>query len=179
MSIHKLIASSSPSPLGALRRSGASIGDFHGATFDEELPMPAAVVFYSAVHCVSCVPTHVEHFGRAWLHVDEQIPAAEERRHGMNTGRAVRADRSQVGDAAFEPLLPEGSEIRRGGGESGPRCRRLHLFGGAGLGEGAGGGAGTGILTPGASGMSGTSVTRVTKCRVSPKQEVGSPTFSS
>jgi hypothetical protein len=36
-----------------------------------------------------------------------------------------------------------------------------------------------GTDTPGASGMSGTTVTRFTQCRVSPKQLVGKPTFSS
>jgi hypothetical protein len=41
------------------------------------------------------------------------------------------------------------------------------------------GAGGTGTTMPGANGISSTAVTFVTKCRVSPKQEVGSPTFSS
>jgi hypothetical protein len=158
------------------------IVNFDRPTSHEELALSTAVVLYSAVHCVSCVPTQVEHLGRGWLHVDEQIGVAEERRDGMNTGRAVRPGRGQVGNAAFETVFPEGSEIRHSGSELRPRSRRIHLshpFGGAGLGAAGGGGMGTGILMPGASGMSGTSVTPVTKCRVSPKQEVGSPTFSS
>ncbi len=41
------------------------------------------------------------------------------------------------------------------------------------------GSGGVGTMMPGASGISSTVVTLVTKCRVSPKQDVGSPTFSS
>jgi hypothetical protein len=53
---------------------------------------------------------------------------------------------------------------------------------GTGVGAVTGGeleGEGEGTTTPGANGISSTCTTRVTKCRVSPKQVVGSPTFSS
>jgi hypothetical protein len=52
--------------------------------------------------------------------------------------------------------------------------RRHQFFGAPDPGAG-----GTGTTMPGANGISSTAVTFVTKCRVSPKQEVGSPTFSS
>ena len=38
---------------------------------------------------------------------------------------------------------------------------------------------GTGTITPGEIGISGTTVMPLTQCRVSPKQLVGKPTFSS
>ncbi len=66
------------------------------------------------------------------------------------------------------------------------RTRTPPYFAGAAGAAGAGCGAaesgtgfGTGTTIPGVSGMSSTPVTRVTKWRVSPKQDVGRPTFSS
>ncbi len=65
---------------------------------------------------------------------------------------------------------------RRVGTDSRPIGRATQFFGEAGPG---GAGIGVGTVTPGTSCISSTTVTRVTKCLVSPKQEVGRPTFSS